>query len=235
VTDGATGEALPVATVRRRLDSIFLRQSNVPVHQDGGSRPPTGLSPAARLSTRATLTTAHAPPRMQTKVRVLRRTRNALVYAHAMISALVARPDVLFQKSGRTILWGKIRRALICLIPGLAVQLKRKHGLAGGCVSCGTSCNLLFRCPHWDPASHLCSIYDDRPMTCRQFPMTPADLVDRDLASGTMGCGYRFVGNNGGTRPAWLSEGEMITMRRETTAGRHAPALRHVRAERIDR
>jgi hypothetical protein len=172
---------------------------------------------------------------MQTDVRVLRRIRNALVYARAMISALVARPDVLFQQSGRTILWGKIRRAAICLIPGLALQLKHKHGLAGGCVSCGTSCNLLFRCPHWDPSSHLCSIYDDRPMTCRQFPMTPADLLDRDLASGTMGCGYRFVGTSGGTRSSRQSDGKMITMRRETTAGQNTRALRHVRADRIDR
>lgn len=235
MTDGRTGEALPAVTVLRRLDNFVIRPSNVPVRHDCHDRPTTRASADAGLSTRAGLLTTYAPTAMQTDIRALRRFRNALVYARALISALVARPDVLFQQSGRTILWGKIRRASICLIPGLAVQLKHKHGLVGGCVSCGTSCNLLFRCPHWDPASHLCSIYDDRPMTCRQFPMTPADLLDRDLAAGTMGCGYRFVGNNAGTRPSSQSDGKMSTVRAETTAGQHTQSLRRVRADRIDR
>jgi hypothetical protein len=97
------------------------------------------------------------------------------------------------RKTERRIIWGKIRRAIICCVPGLALHLQRKHGLAGGCVSCGASCNLLFRCPHWDEKSRLCSIYDDRPLTCRVFPITPSDISDRDLASTTTRCGYSFV------------------------------------------
>ena len=84
----------------------------------------------------------------------------------------------------RTIIWGKIRRTMIGCVPGLALHLKRKHGLTGGCTSCGASCNLLFRCPHWDEESRLCSIYEDRPIVCRLFPITPSDLRDRDLAAG---------------------------------------------------
>ena len=45
--------------------------------------------------------------------------------------------------------------------PGLASHLKRKHDLTGGCTSCGASCNLLFKCPHWTEGSRRCSIYED--------------------------------------------------------------------------
>jgi hypothetical protein len=135
-------------------------------------------------------TAIHAPP---PPARALRRTRNAARYARVFVGVVVRDPGLLWRRTERVILWGKVRRAIIGCIPGLAARLKRKHGLTGGCVSCGTSCNLLFKCPHWDDQSRLCSIYADRPVTCRQFPITPADLKDRDLASGGKPCGYSFA------------------------------------------
>jgi hypothetical protein len=71
--------------------------------------------------------------------------------------------------------------------------LRRKYGLSGACISCGVSCNLLLKCPHWDEESRLCSIYDHRPLTCRLFPITPSDIRDRDLVSSGKPCGYSFV------------------------------------------
>jgi Fe-S-cluster containining protein len=133
---------------------------------------------------------AHGPP---PSARTFRRLRNAARYTRAFVRELVVNPGVLWRETERTILRGKMRRALIACVPGLALRLKRKHGLTGGCVSCGTSCNLLFKCPHWDADTRLCSIYEDRPNTCRLFPITPADLRDRDLASKDKPCGYSFA------------------------------------------
>jgi Putative zinc- or iron-chelating domain len=123
----------------------------------------------------------------------IRRIRYAVRYLRAFMSTIVVDPEVILRKTGRTIIRGKIRRAMIGCIPGLASQLKRKYGLTGGCISCGASCNLLFKCPHWDEGSRRCSIYEDRPMACRMFPITPADLRDRDLAASGTKCGYSFV------------------------------------------
>lgn len=122
-----------------------------------------------------------------------RRIRYAARYVRAFLSVIGTDPDAMLRQPGRTIIRGKIRRAMIGCVPGLASHLRRKHGLIGGCTSCGASCNLLFTCPHWDEESRLCSIYEDRPMACRMFPITPADLRDRGLAAGGTKCGYCFV------------------------------------------
>ena len=122
----------------------------------------------------------------------IRRIRYAVRYLRAFMSTIVVDPEVILRKTGRTIIRGKIRRAMIGCIPGLASQLKWKYGLTGGCISCGASCNLLFKCPHWDEGSRRCSIYEDRPMACRMFPITPADLRDRDLAASGTTCGCSF-------------------------------------------
>ena len=125
--------------------------------------------------------------------RTVRRIRHAVRYLHEFAWVIAVNPEVLWREPHRTIVWGKIRRTIICWVPGLASQLKRRHRVAGGCVSCGVSCNLLLQCPHWNEKSRLCSIYDDRPLTCRLFPITPSDLRDRDLASGSTRCGYAFA------------------------------------------
>jgi hypothetical protein len=93
---------------------------------------------------------------------------------------------------GRLLIWGKIRRAFLSLVPPLARHLQKHHKLSGGCTNCGSSCKLLFQCPHWDDESHLCSIYQDRPSICRLYPITPSDLRDRDIVSRKTPCGYNF-------------------------------------------
>ena len=96
-------------------------------------------------------------------------------------------------RNGRVLIRGKFRRIFLTSIPPLARYLQRYHGLQGGCQSCGASCNLLNRCPHWDPHSRLCTVYELRPNTCRLFPITPADLRDRDLALAGQSCGFQFA------------------------------------------
>ena len=84
-----------------------------------------------------------------------RRIRHAARYLCAFLSAIGTDPDAILRRPGRTIIRGKIRRAMIGCVPGLASNLRRKHGLTGGCTSCGASCNLLFTCPHWDKESRF--------------------------------------------------------------------------------
>lgn len=93
---------------------------------------------------------------------------------------------------GRLLIWGKFRRFLFCIFPPVAVYLHKKHGLKGGCISCGASCKLLFQCPHWDDRSHLCTVYEDRPGVCRYFPITPADIRDRNITLKEKPCGFTF-------------------------------------------
>lgn len=98
----------------------------------------------------------------------------------------------LVHPEGRQLVLGKLRRSFLSLSPALARRLQRRYGLAGGCTSCGASCNMLFRCPHWDAGSRLCTVYEDRPSICRTFPITPADLRDRDIANRRSPCGFHF-------------------------------------------
>lgn len=90
------------------------------------------------------------------------------------------------------LLWGKIRRGLLCMVPAIARYLQRKYQLRGRCRSCGSSCNLLFQCPQWDPVSRLCKIYEQRPLVCKLFPITPSDLQDLATQNGNRDCGYGF-------------------------------------------
>ena len=94
--------------------------------------------------------------------------------------------------SGRLLIWGKARRVFISFFPSWAMALRKKHGFTGGCTSCGASCNLLFRCPHWNAQTHLCSVYEDRPNICKLFPITPADIRDRNLVLKDVPCGYKL-------------------------------------------
>jgi Fe-S-cluster containining protein len=98
----------------------------------------------------------------------------------------------LMSREGRVFATGKIRRAALSCFPLLAMKLKKYYGLSGGCNGCGVSCNLMFRCPQWDPASRLCTIYENRPNVCRLFPITPSDIVERNLAASGGNCGYWF-------------------------------------------
>lgn len=93
---------------------------------------------------------------------------------------------------GRILIWGKLRRFVLTAFPPLARHLRTRYHLSGGCKNCGASCNLLFRCPHWDEQTHLCTVYEDRPNVCRFFPVTPADLRDRNLVRKDVPCGFNF-------------------------------------------
>ncbi len=113
------------------------------------------------------------------------------------VAAAFSARDGLLSARGRTLIRGKIRRSFLSLCPPLARALQQKHGLAGGCSSCGASCNLLFQCPHWDARSRLCSVYEDRPAVCRLFPITPSDIRDRDLVAPGLRCGFSFRSSRG--------------------------------------
>jgi len=103
----------------------------------------------------------------------------------------------LASHDGRVLIWGKARRIALSTFPPLARAMQKHYGLKGGCANCGTSCQLLFKCPHWDNRSRLCSVYEDRPNICRLFPITPADIRDRDLTAKkvTPACGFHFAHN----------------------------------------
>lgn len=104
--------------------------------------------------------------------------------------AVVFSPEGLGSPVGRRLIRGKFRRLAQSFFPSYAKKLQKKHGLVGGCINCGTSCNLMFQCPHWDSKSRLCTVYEDRPSICRTFPITPADIEDRNLMAGQTGCGF---------------------------------------------
>ncbi|MEZ4749866.1 MAG: YkgJ family cysteine cluster protein [Bdellovibrionota bacterium] len=96
----------------------------------------------------------------------------------------------LLTHSGRLLIWGKMRRTFLSLSPKLCKKLRVHYGIEGGCVSCGASCNLMFQCPHWNPETRLCGVYEDRPNICRVFPITPADIRDRTLVKPEVPCGF---------------------------------------------
>jgi len=123
---------------------------------------------------------------------LVRSVRHVVSYTAAFALWVIHNPGGLRSRTGRILIWGKIRRSAIVCVPGLGARLQRKHGLAGHCAQCGASCNLLMRCPQWDPATHLCRIYESRPPVCRQFPMTPADLRDVELSTKGGHCAHRF-------------------------------------------
>ena len=102
---------------------------------------------------------------------------------------------------GRILIWGKLRRILISLVPHLSKFLQEHYALSGGCTHCSSSCKLLFQCPHWDDKNSRCGIYEYRPTVCRQFPVTPSDIRDRNLVSRDIPCGFRF-NHNVGARPS---------------------------------
>ena len=120
--------------------------------------------------------------------------------APPFVRAVFSREGLLTQE-GRILIRGKFRRLLICSVLPLARHLRAHYGLQGGCNSCGASCNLLFRCPHWDTDSGLCTVYESRPRVCRMFPITPTDLRDRDLERRHTVCGFHFAAEKKDTRP----------------------------------
>lgn len=117
--------------------------------------------------------------------------RHLLERTPPFLMAIVSSRGII-SADGRQLLFGKMRRYTLSFFPSVALYFQKKYGLSGGCVSCGASCNLMFRCPHWDEKTHLCTVYEDRPNICRVFPITPGDIRDRDLILKDKRCGFDF-------------------------------------------
>jgi hypothetical protein len=61
----------------------------------------------------------------------------------------------------------------------------------GDCNRCGACCELLFKCPFLKKNSDgtsMCGIYENRPNSCRLFPIEPRDIQE---VRGT--CSYYFI------------------------------------------
>jgi len=89
---------------------------------------------------------------------------------------------------------GKIRRLILGHFARRYLEEARKYR-TGSCKRCGACCKLLFECPYLEYDENglaVCSIHDRRPLNCRIFPATPADLRDRDLVSPDTKCGFAF-------------------------------------------
>ncbi len=119
------------------------------------------------------------------------RFRHVIERADPFLRAVFSR-DGLGSRTGRILIRGKFRRMFLATMPALARALQRHYGLTGGCARCGTSCNLLNRCPHWDESAG-CTVYHDRPNVCRLYPITPADIRDRDMVNPQIACGMSFA------------------------------------------
>jgi len=85
---------------------------------------------------------------------------------------------------------GKIRRFVITNFRKeetiAALALRR-----GECNRCGACCELVFKCPFLKKnadGSSLCGIYENRPNSCRLFPIEQRDIKE---VKGT--CSYYFI------------------------------------------
>src|SRR5687768_9327420 len=61
----------------------------------------------------------------------------------------------------------------------------------GECNRCGACCELVFKCPFLKKngdGTSLCGIYENRPNSCRLFPIEPRDIQE---VRGT--CSYYFI------------------------------------------
>ena len=59
----------------------------------------------------------------------------------------------------------------------------------GECVNCGACCKLPNICPflrYDSDGKSYCAIYVIRPLNCRKYPRTKAELITPDM------CGFRF-------------------------------------------
>jgi hypothetical protein len=96
----------------------------------------------------------------------------------------VAPPNVSFVRppsSPPAVAWrwllrlvGQLRRQYLCrLRPAYVAEVKATR--RGQCRRCGSCCNLTFHCPFLDDG-RICTCYEKRTLSCRQFPIDAADL-----------------------------------------------------------
>jgi hypothetical protein len=65
----------------------------------------------------------------------------------------------------------------------------------GACHRCGACCQLIRHCPHlcFDQGLSACKLYGSyRPPNCRNFPIDPRDLANRDLIMPGRPCGFTW-------------------------------------------
>jgi hypothetical protein len=125
------------------------------------------------------------------RFRTLRQFRHLFERLPPFLAAAFSSRGIV-HRDGRQLIRGKFRRFFLSFFPAVARRVQKHYGLTGSCTSCGASCNMLFRCPHWDEKSHLCTVYEDRPNICKTFPITPGDLKDRALSNRNQPCGFTF-------------------------------------------
>jgi hypothetical protein len=85
---------------------------------------------------------------------------------------------------------GKIRRFVITNFrkQDTLASLALRHG---ECNRCGACCELVFKCPFLKKQSDgtsLCGIYENRPNSCRLFP-----IEQRDIKEVRGSCSYYFI------------------------------------------
>lgn len=93
-----------------------------------------------------------------------------------------------------SLLWGKPRRLFHSVFRRrqLAKSIARRHG---ECARCGACCRLGVTCSFYSEKNGLpsCSVHGKvRPPNCINFPISPADIADRDRVMPERRCGYHW-------------------------------------------
>ena len=93
-----------------------------------------------------------------------------------------------------TLGWGKVRRFYLAHFRPAYVResLARR---VGQCDRTGACCHLMYTCPLLDRRATpvRCSIHEIKPRVCRLFPIDERDLLDRDIVSPDVPCGFSFI------------------------------------------
>ncbi|HEX8070151.1 MAG TPA: YkgJ family cysteine cluster protein [Pyrinomonadaceae bacterium] len=125
--------------------------------------------------------------RPQDNLRTLQSKRRALEERLTAAKRLRAVEDARFRARQAQ---GKLRRFL-------HTNLRKQEVIAalalrrGECNRCGACCEILYKCPFLKKqpdGTGLCGIYEDRPNSCRYFPIDQRDLQE---VRGT--CSFYFI------------------------------------------
>lgn len=92
-------------------------------------------------------------------------------------------------KGQKIALRGKLRRYYLANLNKKKADFFLSHR-KGACIRCGNCCQIGFKCPAYDAESGACTINSIKPLLCKMFPITPADLGDRDTVSLKPSCGF---------------------------------------------
>ena len=93
----------------------------------------------------------------------------------------------------RVMLRGKIRRFWLAYFRRRYVEEVLLPRRKSTCRHVGACCELGFGCPAFDAQNRLCKIHPHKPLNCKLFPITEADIRERNLLYPQKSCGYSFV------------------------------------------